>query len=35
MNIVKRYDVIKGFWFITGNKIEDYFVHVIVNLRVD
>ena len=35
MNIVKRYDVIKGFGFITGNKIEDYFVHVSVNVRVD
>ena len=35
MNIIKGYDVTKGFGFITGNKIEDYFVHVIVNLRVD
>ena len=28
MNIVKRYDVTKGFGFITGNNIEDYFVHI-------
>ena len=35
MNIVKRYDAIKGFWFITGNKIEDYFVHVSFNVKVD
>ena len=35
MNIVKRYDVTKGFGLIIGNKIEDYFVHVSVNVRVD
>ena len=35
MNIVKRYDVTKGFGFITGNKIENYFVHVSINVRVD
>ena len=35
MNIVKRYDVTKGFGFITGNTIEDYFVHISVNVRVD
>ena len=35
MNIVKRYDVTKGFGFIASNKIEDYFVHVSVNVRVD
>ena len=35
MNIVKRYDVTKGFGFPRGNKIEDYFVHVSVNVRVD
>ena len=35
MNIVKRYDVTKGFGFITCNKIEDYFAYVSVDVRVD
>lgn len=27
--VVKEYDPSKGFWFITGDDNEDYFVHVI------